>query len=103
MSSVESDQHTKQLRQSNYVLSTRYLPCILAYKVFGSRGSDTRFKKYTRLLAFGLRRSLTRFKNTREFFFLSFYYVFLNTARAEIFRSEKYTLKEKYSLIEIRT
>ena len=40
------------------------------------------FKKYTRIL------------------FPMVYYVFLN--RAEIFRSEKYTLKEKYSLIEIR-
>ena len=55
---------------------------------------------------FGLRRSHTRSKKYTPILFLWFYYVFLNKGpraqRAENFRSEKYTLKEKYSLIEIR-
>ena len=68
----------RNMLQTQNLISTRYLPCLPAYWVFGSSGSDTRWKKYTRLLAFGLRRSHTRLKNTREFFFLWFYYVFIS-------------------------
>ena len=82
------------------VIATTDLPCICAYEFFGSRGSDTRFKKNTRLLAFGLRRSHTRLNPYTPILFSMVLLHF--SARTENVRSENYTLKEKYSLVKIR-